>query len=124
MLEKKDYGSFIFILMVILSYLSFTYLGLTKLFNDDCMQQSFPRMIAVARHIQKGEIPFWDANTFSGAKPFYNVFETSIYNIFLYPFFLLADTDNPDQCYFILYLLPFTFYMIIAGLSCYLIGSK
>ncbi len=124
MLEKKDYGSFIFILTVILLYLSLAYFGLTKLFNDDCMQQSFPRLIAVARHIQNGSIPFWDSNTFSGAKPFYNVFETSIYNIFLYPFFFMADTENSDQCFFVLYLLPFTFYMLTAAFACYLIGSK
>ncbi|MBN2545058.1 MAG: hypothetical protein JXB50_04615 [Spirochaetes bacterium] len=124
MLEKKDYYSLIFILILIISFLSFTYFGFTKLFNDDCMQQSFPRLVAIARHIQNGEIPFWDSNTFSGAKPFYNVFETAIYNVFLYPFFLSANTNNPDQCYFVLYLLPFTFYMILAGFACYLIGSK
>lgn len=122
--KKNGIRAFLFISFILIAYMMPTYLGWTTLFNDDCMQQSFPRLVAVARQIQRGEIPLWDKNSFSGARPFYSTFETPIYNILLYPFFLAADTNNINQCYFVLFLIPFTLYMIASAFGCYLIGKN
>ncbi len=124
MLNKKEYFPLMIIALIIFIYFIPAYLGIFTLFNDDCMQQSFPKLVAAARHIQKGEIPLWDNNSFSGAKGFYNVYESPIYNAFLYPFYLLADTDNLNQSYIVLFLIPFNLFMILSAFACFLIGRR
>ncbi|MBN2546327.1 MAG: YfhO family protein [Spirochaetes bacterium] len=124
MLNKKEFYSLLIIVLILFLYFIPAYTGIYTLFNDDCMQQSFPRLVAVARHVQKGEIPLWDNNSFTGAKGFYNVYESPIYNFILYPFYLLADTDNLDQCFIVLYLIPFNLFMILSAFACFFIGRK
>lgn len=91
---------------------------------DDGAQQAFPRLMAVARHLQQGELPLWDPNTFCGARPFYAMVEGPIYNVLLYPFMLLADLTDPAKAYPVLYLAPLAMFVLLGAAGMYAFGRR
>lgn len=86
---------------------------------DDASFQSFPKKMAVARAFQQGEIPFWDYHQFCGGKPFYIMLENPVYNIFFVPFYFMANLNDYDQSFYVLYILPLSLLVVIAGLGAY-----
>jgi len=55
-----------------------------------------------------------ESGYFLGGKPFYSMYEGSLFNVFLYPFYLIADPDNYTQSYYVLYLIHIC-YMYYSG---------
>lgn len=88
---------------------------------DDAALVSFPKLVAIARAFQNGEIALWDKNSFAGGKPFYLTLESPIYNVLYYPFFLLANPNNLNQSFLTLYILPFVFFIMLSAVGMYLL---
>ncbi|MBN2546329.1 MAG: hypothetical protein JXB50_11065 [Spirochaetes bacterium] len=117
--KSKEYFSQISLFLLIIAFLMPLLIGAEGICYDDAAFISFPRLMAVARAFQNGEIPFWDSNAYSGAKPYYSMMESPIYNFILYPFFYIANLKDIDQSFFILYILPFTLLTVFSGFGAY-----
>lgn len=89
------------------------------LLYDDSAAMTFLRLTGVARSVQQGGIPLWDFSTYCGARPFYMTPDPPIYNPLFYPFFLLADLDNLEQCFTVLFLLPLTLFILMGAGGAY-----
>ncbi|MBN2547466.1 MAG: hypothetical protein JXB50_16800, partial [Spirochaetes bacterium] len=114
--------------VILLSLLLFIYLvpglfAVDKIFFDDA-SLGFSRILGVAQLVKNGEIPLWDPYTFTGARPYFAMVESPIYNILLYPLYFIANTDNINQSFTILYLIPYTFFIIISGIGVYFFTRK
>ncbi len=118
-------NKFYMILLVILifAYMLPGLISVDKAFFDDS-SLCFSRIIGTARLVKAGEIPLWDPNTFTGARPYYVMVESPIYNILLYPLFFLADLDNINQSFTILYMMPYTLLLMAAGAGVFLFTRK
>lgn len=112
------------LLGVLLLFLLPGLLRLEPLFFDDEMGNGFPKFVAVARSLQNGEIPLWDPQTFCGARTHYAMVDTPIFNVFLYPFFLLANPDNLNQAHWILWLIPYALFVLAAGAGAFVFGRR
>lgn len=120
---KKENLLIIFIFILIAIYFVPAILQKEKMFYDD-VYSTFTRLIATAKCVKKGEIPLWDKNLFSGARPFYAMMEGGSYNLLLYPFFFITDTNNIDSAFLTLYILPFLFFSVIGIIGTYLFLNK
>jgi len=92
------------------------------LLEGDGLHQGFPRQIAVARIVQRGELPLWNPHTFAGARPFHSDLFGLAYYVPLYPLYLLADTDDPTQCLVMLGIVPLLIHVLWAALGGYAFG--
>ncbi|MBN2544205.1 MAG: YfhO family protein [Spirochaetes bacterium] len=122
--EKSDLFYIILILLIILCFMMPAIFGREYLLRVDSHKQALPRLIAVSRFVQSGEIPLWDPNCFLGARPFYAMYESPIYNILLYPFYLFADCNNQTQAYYVLFLIPFILFVMISAVGSYLFSRQ
>lgn len=119
---KNEILAPIILVIIILIFCAPMLLLLEGVCADDAAFQSFPKKVAVARAFKQGEVPFWDYHEFCGGKPFYIMLENPVYNIFFYPFYFLADINNIDQSFYVLYILPLTLLVIISGLGAYFLA--
>ncbi|MBN2547004.1 MAG: hypothetical protein JXB50_14480, partial [Spirochaetes bacterium] len=122
--KKKQIISILIIFVVILLFFIPGLFQFEKLLRVDAAWQALPRMMAIARYVQNGEIPLWNQDTFMGGRPFYAMYEGPLYNLLLYPFFLIADLDNYTQSYYVLYLIPFLLYLLFGALGSYYFAKK
>ncbi|MBN2547151.1 MAG: hypothetical protein JXB50_15220, partial [Spirochaetes bacterium] len=119
--DKNNYNFIAKLLLItaLVIYLLPLIVGFEGICYDDAAFISFPRIFAAARSFHNGEIPLWDSNLYCGAKPYYTMFESPVYNILLYPFFFFADLNNIDQSFFVLYIIPFCLLTIFSGFGAY-----
>jgi len=87
---------------------------------DDGPLLGLPRIVGAARSVQAGALPLWDRATFCGARPFYVMNESPIYNVLMYPFLLVADLSNLGRAVQTLYLLPFCLFVLLASAGTFL----
>lgn len=123
-IKNNDLANILTLIIILTLFLLPLILGIEGICYDDAAFISFPRLMQVARAFQNGELPFWDSNSYSGAKPFYTMMEAPIYNIFFYPFYFLADLNNINQSFFVLYIIPFSILTIFAGIGFYFFTRK
>ncbi|MBN2544204.1 MAG: YfhO family protein [Spirochaetes bacterium] len=122
--KRRNLTSIFLMLGLILLFFLPGLLQFEKVMRVDGPWQAFPKMLSIARHIKNGEIPLWNPETFLGGKPFYSMYEGPLYNVFLYPFYLIADPDNYTQSYYVLYLIPYMLYVLFGALGFYYFGRK
>lgn len=122
--KKKNRSSIGLLLIVILIFFLPGLLQFEKLMRIDGPWQAFPKMLSIARYIKNGEIPLWNQETFLGGKPFYSMYEGPLFNLFLYPFYLIANPDNYTQSYYVLYLIPYMLYVIFGSIGFYFFAKK
>lgn len=120
--NKKNILALLFLIITITIYLLPALTAKEKLFFDD-VSVTYARLISVARSIKNGEIPFWDKNSFYGSRPYYVLLESPIYNIFLYPFFFITNTNYLDSSFFYLYILPFALQVIFGSIGLFLFSK-
>ncbi|MBN2544712.1 MAG: hypothetical protein JXB50_02875, partial [Spirochaetes bacterium] len=123
-LKNKEVLVQILLFLILFIFLLPFLTGQGGLCYDDAAFISFPRLIAAARAFQNGEVPLWDSNEYCGAKPFYTMMESPVYNIIFYPLFFMADTENLDQSFLVLYILPFILLTIFSGFGTYYFFRK
>ncbi|MBN2547003.1 MAG: YfhO family protein, partial [Spirochaetes bacterium] len=119
-LNMRNIFYLILLFIIILGFMVPVFFGYEKILHSDSHRQVLPYLTAVSRFVQNGEIPLWDPNCFMGAVPYYTMYESPIYNPLLYPFYLLADHNSPKALYYMLFLMPFTLFLLIAVSGMYL----
>jgi hypothetical protein len=87
--------------------------------RGDTLNDVLPRMIAVAREIQRGGIPLWDFHTFAGAKPFYADEAAILFYPVLWIFYRAVDVADPAQCALVLIFIPFFLHAFCTALGAY-----
>lgn len=120
-------NNFLIILLLFFTISVFLFPGFflkKKLFYDDLAYEFFPRQIAIASSLQKGEIPLWDSHRFMGGCPFYTDYETGTYSILMYPFFIFANLKNFNKAYFDLCLFPFYFFVLLTALGSFYLAKN
>jgi len=122
-LIKKEWLALSILILLLICYLLPGLLSIEKLFFDD-VSVTFVRLVAIAKHVKNGEIPFWDSNGFAGAKPYFALVENPIYNFLFYPLFFIADLDNIDQSFIVLYIIPYCVQVIFASIGIYFFTRK
>ncbi|MBN2546505.1 MAG: hypothetical protein JXB50_11960 [Spirochaetes bacterium] len=120
---KSDKFYIILLVLLLFVYMLPGLISVDKAFFDDS-SLCFSRIVGAARLIKGGEIPLWDPNTFMGARPYYVMVESPIYNILLYPLFFLADLDNINQSFTVLYMIPYTLLLMVAAAGVFLFTRK
>ncbi|MBN2544744.1 MAG: hypothetical protein JXB50_03040, partial [Spirochaetes bacterium] len=118
--NKIEFLAPVVLIIIILIFLMPMFLQIEGINVDDAAFASFPKLMAVARSYQYGELPLWDFHEFSGGKPFYIMLENPAYNIFHLPFYYMANLDDIDQSFYVLYIIPFSLMVIFAGLGAYM----
>ena len=119
----KDILAISLLSLLLIIYLIPGLIGLEKLYFDD-VSLTFSRLFGVSRLVQNGEFPLWDPYSFTGARPYFVMVESPIYNVFFYPLFLIANINNINQSFFVLYLIPYSLLVIFAGLGVYFFTRK
>lgn len=115
----KEIYSILILIFLIIIFMFPAILGKEYILRVDSHKQALPRLIAVSRSLQNGELPLWDSCCFLGARPFYAMYESPIYNILLYPFYLLANHKSEVCLYYELFLLPYILFLLISALGTY-----
>jgi len=95
--------------------------GRAPVLASDAYADVLPHMIHFARSTQHGQLPLWDGHTFAGAKPFFADY-TRMYQVYpvLLPFYLAADTEDPDRAAWLLMVLPNALHLLSSALGAYL----
>lgn len=90
----------------------------------DAPVESVPRVFAIARAIQSGGLPLWDAATFAGARPFYVTNESAPFYPPLYPFYALAPLDDVEAASRWLVLLPYALHLLWAAAGAFVFARQ
>ncbi len=120
--EKRYFPIFFIIILVTILFLP-AFLGWKGIFHDDQLEE-FPRYHFVAENLKQGIIPLWDPQNWCGAIPFYARYYADTYYLPLWPFLLLANLNNLNNCYWMFILLPLFLHYIIAALGMYFFINK
>lgn len=107
------------LIVVIALFLAPALLGWVPMYHVDNLNEATPRLIALARLVQQGQVPLWDRQTFAGALPYYVNDDPPIYYLPLLPLLLLANPDNLAQSYYILFIIPFCLHVAAAVAGAY-----
>jgi len=99
-------------------------LGWLDLFHDDMAMDEFPRHFYLSVYLQKGIIPLWEPVTWCGAIPFYARYYMDTYYLPLWPFYLLSNTSNMTDSYYVLSFLPLLLHYWLAAIGMYLFSRR
>ncbi len=123
-MRKADYWAVIVLLVSVLVFFLPALAGWRGIFQDDVAMDVFPWQYYLARHFQDGVVPLWDANTWSGAKPFYGRFYADTYYPPLWPFLLLGRLDDLDLAYRTISLIPLLLHYLLAVFGMYALARR
>jgi len=88
----------------------------------DSVNEEFPRLVALARHLRQGRFPLWDFQTFGGAKPFYAQDAAVVFYPPLLPFQCCPLADDPARDLLVLFLVPVVLHVAWAAVGAYVFG--
>jgi len=94
--------------------------GRLPMLRGDTLNDVLPRMVAIAREVQRGHVPLWDPHTFAGARLFYTDEAAILFYPVMWPFYAVADVENPFQCALLLVFVPFLLNQCFTALGAYL----
>ncbi len=110
--RRRDRGWLAGLLAVVLAFLLPALRQTAPTCYCDAPVESVPRVFAIARTVQSGELPLWDGATFAGARPFYITNESAPFYPPLYPFYAWAPLDDIASASFWLVLLPYALHLL------------
>ncbi len=116
---KSDRIAILFLLLAVGALFLPALAGWRGIFHNDVAMDVFPWQYYLARHFQNGVVPLWDAETWSGAKPFYSRFYADTYYPPLWPFLLLAPLGDLDLAYLVISLIPLLLHYLLAVFGMY-----
>jgi len=90
--------------------------------RGDLLSEKVPRRMAIARHIQGGNVPLWDFQTYAGGRPFYVDDGAHLFYPILLPFHAIADTQDEMQAVMCLVLAPYALHLLWTCVGAYLFG--
>lgn len=95
------------------------------IFHDDQATSEFLLHSFFARNLQKGIMPLWDPHVWCGAIPHYAfIYAGENYYLPLWPFYFFADSNNLDQSYWMLSILPLLMHYILAAIGMFVLLKK
>jgi len=98
--------------------------GRGALFRDDHATEQFPGVYFLSINLKRGIIPLWNPHIWCGGIPYYARYYSPLYYVFNWPFYLLADPNNLNWDFLVIYILPWWLNLVLAAIGMYILSRR
>jgi len=95
--------------------------GEQGIFRDDLATEDFPSLYFIARNLKQGVIPLWDPHIWCGGMPYYARYYSFLYLLPQLPFYIFVNTENINQAYWVITILPWIVHLIFGAIGAYVL---